>query len=436
MVANLGSWISSVFGGSDEATKNKTTDQDKANQANSTWQQDRDIVNKEWSSLLSESGAQPDPKMKLTKTDPFDTMSHEDLYNKLQGINTGLINSAADGWRRLSADARTAIDTYTKGVNKSVEEKWDGKSASKAVEASKQFTTTFTQLAATFQMVGQRLDLIEGYLGQAKQSVGKPDNLTLGDKVIDALPAQSILKGPTYRADEAENQARYVMKTFYAPQVQQVSEAVPVLPEPKSTTDEKKPNVNDPGNNGPSPSSGPQSNVPSPSDDPSTKPQSTDVPSTPSPASTTPQSTQSPSTTQVPTTSPVTQAPTGSPTTPASAVPTSRVPSAGTPRAGTGTPRAGTGTPGAGSPKGTTGTPKTVSGTPATTAVPGSANSSKAAAGTGRSGMPGMGGMGGQRANGEGDDEHSIPDYLIYDRGDELLGKQPPVLPPGGVIGG
>lgn len=33
------------------------------------------------------------------------------------------------------------------------------------------------------------------------------------------------------------------------------------------------------------------------------------------------------------------------------------------------------------------------------------------------------------------DNEHETPDYLIYDHGTELLGTQPPALPPGGVIG-
>ncbi|WP_280430509.1 hypothetical protein [Nocardia brasiliensis] len=42
----------------------------------------------------------------------------------------------------------------------------------------------------------------------------------------------------------------------------------------------------------------------------------------------------------------------------------------------------------------------------------------------------------GARGKGDEDDEHKTPDYLIYDRGSELLGTQPPALPPGGVIGG
>lgn len=35
-----------------------------------------------------------------------------------------------------------------------------------------------------------------------------------------------------------------------------------------------------------------------------------------------------------------------------------------------------------------------------------------------------------------GESEHKIPDYLVQDRTTELLGEQPRVLPPGGVIGG
>jgi hypothetical protein len=46
--------------------------------------------------------------------------------------------------------------------------------------------------------------------------------------------------------------------------------------------------------------------------------------------------------------------------------------------------------------------------------------------------------MGAPAARGKGDDneEHKTPDYLVQDRTTELLGVQPRVLPPGGVIGG
>ncbi|CAM4480374.1 hypothetical protein NONI108955_33325 [Nocardia ninae] len=72
--------------------------------------------------------------------------------------------------------------------------------------------------------------------------------------------------------------------------------------------------------------------------------------------------------------------------------------------------------------------------TPTTTA----ASTAARAASTGKAGAAGMPGMGAPGARGKGDEdgEHKTPDYLIYDRGSELLGTQPPALPPGGVIGG
>lgn len=76
------------------------------------------------------------------------------------------------------------------------------------------------------------------------------------------------------------------------------------------------------------------------------------------------------------------------------------------------------------------GNPNKPAGAPAATAPAGTNNRA------GRAGMPGMMAPGARGANRDEDDEHDIPDYLIYDRGSELLGTQPPALPPGGVIGG
>ncbi|NUS95537.1 MAG: hypothetical protein HOQ36_24525 [Nocardia sp.] len=299
---------------------------------------------------------------------------------------------------------------------------WDGQSGTAAVNGVREFCTSFTSLAASFQMVAHGLDLMEGHLAQAKASVGEPDSVTLGDKVINNLPFGDTFKSPQYRADEAQETARWVMTTYYEPGATDVDSRTPILPEPKKAVDDGGAPPQQPVQPGPSIPSGPTTQ-PEPTDtgdDPPTgdgtedpaetgqeDPQATD------PQSTTPQS----ATPETPTSPALT---TGTPaTTPGS-------PSGTPPESPSGTPQTTTpfvpGQTVQGAPKPTGGAPATVS--------------TGAAIRAGRNGMPGMMSPGARGKKGDEDDEHEIPDYLVYDRGSELLGTQPPALPPGGVIGG
>ncbi|MFC9436578.1 hypothetical protein [Nocardia sp. NPDC057030] len=444
-MASFNDWMiaigaGSITGSSHEADKNKQDDQQRAADQKAKWDQDRAIVNNEWSNLLSEYGSGAFDAPAIKAQDPFETMSHQAIYNALEGVQESEINAKADGWRNLSTDARNAVDEFKKGVEQDITQHWNGKSGSSAIDATREFSTSFSKLAATFQMVGHGLDLTQGHLAQAKSSVGKPDSYTLGDKFLDALPLQNVLKGPTHRAQEAESEARYVMTQYYRPGVNDVDKITPILPEPTSTVDKNNPggpnsnpNPDQPG----SPSSNNPSGSPDTTDkkstddskkqdsavDPATQLASTDPSDTTdkkaastTPASTTPANTPTddPSKTKSPST----------PSTPSTNHPTTTFP--GSPSRTPGTPSSTTPSPGKSIP----GKP----GTPATTA----ASTAARAASSGKPGTAGAPGMGAGAGRGKGDEdgEHKTPDYLIYDRGSELLGTQPPALPPGGVIGG
>ncbi|WP_405166956.1 hypothetical protein OG203_18705 [Nocardia sp. NBC_01499] len=440
-MASFNDWLvaigaGSITGSSREADKNKHDDQQRAADEKSKWDQDRTYVNNEWSGLLSEYGSGTFDGPAIKAQDPFETMSHQAIFSALEGVQEGEINAKADGWRNLSADARNAVDEFKKGVEQDITEHWNGKSGQSAIDATREFSTSFSKLAATFQMVGHGLDLTQGHLAQAKSSVGKPDSYTLGDKFLDALPLQNVLKGPTHRAQEAESEARYVMTEYYRPGVNGVDKITPILPEPTSSVDKNNP-VGPGSNPGPSQPGNPTSDNPTGSHNPTdqksqddskkpdgTDPQSTQPASTDqststdkNPTSTTPASTTSATTTDDPTKS-------RTPSTPSTPTHTPSTTFPGTPSRTTGTPTSAP-SPGKSIPGKAT-TPTTAAANAARTAASGK---------PGMSGAPGMG-AGGAKGKGDEDGEHKIPDYLIYDRGSELLGTQPPALPPGGVIGG
>ncbi|WP_327148132.1 hypothetical protein [Nocardia sp. NBC_01329] len=426
-MVSLSQWLNPILNGSEEASKNKSDDTHLAEDQNTTWNQDRAAFGGEWSGLVNEFGGQFAPSAILEK-DGFPAMTHQQIWDALDGVNSAMINDFATTWRGLTDKARTANKEFLDGVNADLEAGWNGQSGTAAVDGVREFSTSFTALAASFQMVAHGLDLMEGHLAQAKASVGEPDSVTLGDKVINSLPLGDTLKSPQYRADEAQETARWVMTTYYEPGAADVDSRTPVLPEPKKTVDDGSSPQQPGGATQPSQqSTQPQTTRSQTTTDDGTQtekgaedPGSTEQedPQATEPQSTTPQST--------------------TPETPTNPALTTGTPTTTTPGSPSGTP--------SGSPSGTP------SGTPQTTApfVPGQTvqGAPKSATGTpptastsasnraGRGGMPGMMPPGARGNKGDEDEEHKVPDYLVYDRGSELLGTQPPALPPGGVIGG
>lgn len=416
----------SFFGG-DEAEQNRETDSQLIEDQDKAWGDNRVAVNGEWLGLVTDFGGQYAPPAILEK-DGFEAMTHQQIWDLLQGVNAGLINDKALAWRGLADLTETANQDFLKAVNEDLVTGWNGQSATAAVNGVREFSNSLIPLVASFRLVAHGLDLVETYLGQAKASVGEPDNVTTRDKVVNILP-DDFFKTPQYRADEAQDTARRVMITYYEPGAGEVDRKTPVLPEPvKPVDDGSKPqgtdfpqgnNTTNGNNNGTD--TGTNTGAPGQQQPPGEDPQSTEPQST-EPQSTTPQSTTPQSTT--PTTPTTPSLTTGSPTTP------------GTPGLPAGTPSGmPSGTPQTTAPHipGQTvpgGNPNKPAGAPAGTTPTNTGNRA------GRTGMPGMMSPGAARGNREDDDEHEIPDYLIYDRGSELLGTQPPALPPGGVIGG
>ncbi|MEV3961659.1 hypothetical protein AB0M34_12275 [Nocardia sp. NPDC050193] len=421
-MVTMSQWLNPIINGSEEASKNKSDDTHRAEDQNNTWNQDRAAFGGEWSGLVSEFGGQFAPAAILEK-DGFPAMTHQQIWDALSTVDSAMINDFATTWRNLTDRARAANRAFLDGVNADLEAGWNGQSGTAAVDGVREFSSSFNSLAASFQMLAHGLDLMEGHLAQAKASVGKPDSVTLGDKVINALPFGDTFKSPQYRADEAQETARWVMTTYYEPGATDVDSKTPVLPEPKKTVDDGSNPPGQPGQpaGGPSPTAGPTTQPQdTPTDDGTQTEDGTQAPSAEpeNPQATEPQSTSPQSTTAETPTSPALT--TGSPTTTTPGSP-SGSPS-GTP---SGTPQTATPfVPG----QTVQGAPKTTTGSPAA--------STAASTRAGRSGMPGMMSPGARGSKGDEDDEHKTPDYLVYDRGSELLGTQPPALPPGGVIGG
>ncbi|WP_157978496.1 MULTISPECIES: hypothetical protein [Nocardia] len=447
-----------VFKVIDNHDRSDNADNDRGrldNEGKLAWEGDRSIIGNEWTRL---DGSSEVSMAKPAVTDPeaFSTWSHEQIWNALNGgngqpeVRAGDINAGADGWRRLTTGTETAVTNYRNSFERVLSEKWSGTSGTAAIDAVKSYTTEAAALPTSFQMVANGIDYMEGLLGQAKMTIPKPDKPSGFDEFLGHIPGNGLVKAAKHRANEAEADAQRFMIGTYQPGSVTVDNQTPVLPVPRNTVADPGtvPGGNDNGNGTGGNGSGngvgssgnnnggtPTANPTGTQENPATNPQSngTDGSQGNSDGSTKPSSTDPSGNTPTGTT----PAGTDKPTTPGDG----KLGGSGSP--GTGSPgsgSSGSGSPGSGALGGTgaPGAGRSVTGTPGSSGGSGSGSGgSRTSSTSGTRGMNGMPGMGGRGGGGRDDeDEHKIPDYLIQDRENELIGQLPATLPPGGVIGG
>ncbi|MCX0271060.1 hypothetical protein NLM24_10150 [Nocardia zapadnayensis] len=432
-VATVDAAVDEVTGNYDESDGNRNRASDAAGVAEQEWSGDRSHINNELARVSEGFDGEYAPAS-ATK-EAFKTWSHQQIWEALNGsaehpaVASADINAGADGWRRLTGDLSAALDTFGKNVDRVISEKWGGQSANAAVEGTRTFTTEAQKLVKSFEMVANGIDLMQGYLAQAKMSIVPPVEVSGFDEFVGHIPGNGVVKAAKHRANEAQAQAQDLMIEFYQPGVTAVDTKTPVLPVTKSPV-RGDPGTQQPG--GPGGTQNPAGTIPVGTNPSGANPAGTNPQDTATPGQETPQdsATDSAGTETSASTTPSTT------TTPANTVlleePVGR-PNTTTPGSPSGVPMVAN--PGGQQPSGAPG--RTVGGAPGSpnqTAGPATRSGSPAAT-RGMSGMPGAMGGGGQRGRGEDDDEHKTPDYLVQDRATELLGEQPRVLPPGGVIG-
>ncbi|WP_028479798.1 PPE domain-containing protein [Nocardia sp. CNY236] len=451
--------------------------------ASSRWTPDRAIVNDEYTRLSNDFDGMPAPKE--VQPEAFETWSHRDIFDALNGADGGPgvsasdVNAGADAWRRLTAAVDDSITEYDATIQRVVGEMWSGQAANAAVDGVREYASRAQQLPTAFQMVANGIDLMEGYLSQSKMSIPEPEELNGFDEVVGHVPGNGVFKMAKHRANEAEAAAQQVMTNIYQPGSVTVDSQTPILPVAKNTIglgdlgQGSRGTIGpEPGNTGNDPGA---MNIENPtSSQTGHSPTGTDTPWDPGEQSTDPASVTmaaTPQTTAQSATTPGIGSPGGAgsgvPGSGASgmgglgsAVPgtgaggsgtagpgrnipsprgsgTSTGPGAGARGAGTGMramPGTGAGGSGAGGPG------RSVSGPRGggVLAGPGAGSPAAAARGTGAGmgGMPGMAGGAPGRGGGKDDEvERTTPDYLIQERETELIGELPKVLPPGGAIG-
>lgn len=352
--------------------------------------------------------------------DDFDTPTTAQLREKVDKIDITAVGNLATAWNEIGKRAETSLNTFNDAMKRATDESiWKGASRDAVAKAVGDYSTQAVQLANAAKLTGSKVAELATGLEPTKALVPHAPDLR-----SNVENARHWVAGRGWRDnDEAESTAHAeavrVLRTVYAPVIEETDTNVPVIPKPDNPT--SKPGETPTGGPGISPGGGSPGVTPGGSQ-PTEKQEPKSTEETPS---TDPSNTQSTDDSTTPSTTTGTE-----PTTPDTSATT---PSSTTTPTSTGSPGSGSsgGTPGA-----TNQSPgRTVTGTPTGTAAAAAAATTTAAT-TGRSGMSGMGSPGSRGGKDENESTKGIPDYLINQlNGEELIGldNAPKTVPP--VIG-
>lgn len=352
--------------------------------------------------------------------DDFDTPTTAQLREKVDKIDITAVDNLATAWNEIGKRAETSLDTFNKAMERATHESiWKGASRNAVAKAVGDYSTQAVQLANAAKLTGSKVAELKTGLEPTKALVPHAPDLR-----SNVENARHWIAGRGWRDnDEAESTAHAeavrVLRTVYAPVIEETDTNVPVIPKPDNPT--AKPGDTPGAGPGNSPGSSPSGISPG-----SNQPTEKQEKSTDESSSTDPSSTQSTDSSTTPSTTSSTEPTTTKPDTTATN-PSSTTTSTGSPT-GSGTP---SGTPGTNNQS----PGRTVTGTPAGAATSAAATTTTAAT-TGRKGMSGMGSPGSRGGKDENESTKGVPDYLINQQnGEELIGldSAPKTVPP--VIG-
>ncbi|WP_186627385.1 hypothetical protein [Rhodococcus sp. BP22] len=165
--------------------------------------------------------------------DPFDAMSHGEIFGKVEQFQPERAGESSNNWRAIGAHAAEGADQFAQAMATVNSTSWQGPSATAAVDGVQAYTKSTAELKTTAHLVANKL--LEAYTGLQQTKASVPPPLPTGpfEKVLDATPGFLVpgaLKQAQYAREEAEEAARQVMRSVYMPVVHQSDDQVPILP--------------------------------------------------------------------------------------------------------------------------------------------------------------------------------------------------------------
>lgn len=173
--------------------------------------------------------------------DDYDTLTPEQLVAAVEQMDPAALHAAGRVWRDIGTELMEGAHAFDERFREPVEGMagragWTGSAAQAAVDGIGRCTEAVVELALAAHLVALGLEDMATGLGLTRALV--PPLCARPDPRDSALPPEGILKEGDYLLEEAEDEARRILRTVYASAAHRADLGVPVLPGPPTVVDQ------------------------------------------------------------------------------------------------------------------------------------------------------------------------------------------------------
>lgn len=183
---------------------------------------ERDALSAQTSSLQYSEHA-------IVDDDPFDAMSHSEIFDHVNEMDPATLSAIGEAWKAIAGRVEAGIGKFRSDVNGAITEGWQGRGGSAALEAVLAYSADAGELKVRVDLISNKIEEAKIALHEAKRSIPAPDGASTVEMILSMVPG-ATWKQAQYEAEEAERQARQVMKDVYLPYMKRADDQVPILP--------------------------------------------------------------------------------------------------------------------------------------------------------------------------------------------------------------
>ncbi|MDV6273224.1 hypothetical protein R3Q06_06910 [Rhodococcus erythropolis] len=165
----------------------------------------------------------------IVDDDPFDAMSHSQIFDHVNEMDPATLNAIGEAWKAIAGRVEAGIGNFQNDVNGAITEGWQGRGGSAALEAVLAYSADAGELKVRVDLISNKIEEAKIALDEAKRSIPAPDGASTVERFLSLVPG-ATWKQAQYEAEEAERQARQVMKDVYLPYMKRADDQVPILP--------------------------------------------------------------------------------------------------------------------------------------------------------------------------------------------------------------
>jgi hypothetical protein len=173
----------------------------------------------------------------IKQHDNWQSMSHQEIYNRNQQMSNATASQAAGAWTDLAKQMRDIGGRYATELKQKIANGWEGQAAQAAGAVGDPLSKWMTDSAGAFEMTGNQISTAGSAAEQVKAMVPQPEGVNIARQV-----GAAIATGPTFgignaidavsqhnQAQDAQKAAQETMGRVLSPTYQQADSQVPAF---------------------------------------------------------------------------------------------------------------------------------------------------------------------------------------------------------------